>query len=189
LKEEDWYKESVKQDADSNDSSKQVFSRQFVRDTQVDTDLQLLIPDFYVSNLTERLLLYRELDNFTKEEELTAFESNLRDRFGPLPTEVIELINVVRMRWKAMKLGFEKITLKNGIMLAYFLSKQDSDYYNSSEFKAVLLYVQKSPNQTSLKEKNNKLWLSIQNVKSVDFAIQMFDKINAFLEKNKEETN
>ncbi len=189
LKEEDWYKESIKQEAEENNSGKQVFSRQFVKDTLVDTDLQLLIPDSYVSNLTERLLLYRELDNLTKEEDLAIFESNLRDRFGPLPIEVIELINVVRMRWKAMKLGFEKITLKNGIMLAYFLSKQDSDYYNSDEFKAVLSYVQKSPNQTALKEKNNKLWLSIQNVKSVDFAIQMFDKINALLEKDKEKAN
>ena len=121
--------------------------------------------------------MYRELDNFTKTEELLTFENNLRDRFGPLPIEVSELINVVRMRWAAMKLGFEKITLKNNKMLAYFLSKQDSEYYNSSMFKAVLSYAQKTPKQSNLKEQNNKLWLTIENIKSVDEAIVVFEKI------------
>ena len=81
------------------------------------------------------------------------------------------------MRWKAMKLGFEKITLKNNKMLAYFLSKQDSDYYNSPMFKAVLQYAQKTPKQTALKEQNSKLWLTIEQVKSVDEAIRLLDKI------------
>lgn len=180
LKEEDWYKQSVEPDmADNTDKS--VFSRQFVKETTVDTDLQLLIPESYVSNLTERLLLYRELDNITKEEELEVYSLNMRDRFGPLPVEVKELIEVVRMRWAAMKLGFEKITLKNNKMLAYFLSKQDSDYYNSPMFKAVLQYAQKTPKQTALKEQNNKLWLTIENIKSVDEARTVLDKINAMI--------
>ena len=178
LKQEDWYKEVVN-DGEGASADKSVFSRQFVKDTVVDTDLQLLIPDTYVSNLTERLLLYRELDNFTKTEELLTFENNLRDRFGPLPVEVSELINVVRMRWAAMKLGFEKITLKNNKMLAYFLSKQDSEYYNSPMFKAVLSYVQKTPKRTNLKEQNSKLWLTIENIKSVDEAIIVFEKISS----------
>ena len=176
LKQEDWYKEVV-EDGQGANADKSVFSRQFVKDTVVDTDLQLLIPDSYVSNLTERLLLYRELDNISKEDELALFQSKLRDRFGPLPIEVSELINVVRMRWAAMKLGFEKITLKNNKMISYFLSKQDSDYYNSPMFKAVLLYAQKTPKQAALKEQNNKLWLTIENIKSVDEAIVVFEKI------------
>ncbi len=180
LKQEDWYKETI-EDGESANTDKSVFSRQFVKETTVDTDLQLLIPDTYVSNLTERLLLYRELDNIAKTEDLEVFESKLRDRFGPLPTEAIELINVVRMRWAAMKLGFEKITLKNNKMLSYFLSKQDSDYYNSPMFKAVLLYAQKTPKQTALKEQNNKLWLTIENVKSVNEAITVLEKINALV--------
>jgi transcription-repair coupling factor (superfamily II helicase) len=180
LKQEDWYKDVV-DEGEGASADKSVFSRQFVKDTVVDTDLQLLIPDTFVSNLTERLLLYRELDNFTKTEELLTFENNLRDRFGPLPIEVSELINVVRMRWAAMKLGFEKITLKNNKMLAYFLSKQDSDYYNSPMFKAVLSYAQKTPKQTNLKEQNNKLWLTIENIKSVDEAIIVFEKITGLI--------
>jgi transcription-repair coupling factor (superfamily II helicase) len=86
------------------------------------------------------------------------------------------------MRWKAMKLGFEKITLKNNKMIAYFLSKQDSDYYNSPMFKAVLQYAQKTPKQTALKEQNNKLWLTIEHMKSVDEAIQLLDKITALVQ-------
>lgn len=181
LKQEDWYRQTVDEDA-STESDKSVFSRQFVKETTVDTDLQLLIPESYVNNLTERLLLYRELDNIAKPEELILFEARLRDRFGPLPVEAVELINVVRMRWKAMKLGFEKITLKNGKMLSYFLSKQDSDYYNSPMFKAVLLYAQKTPKQTALKEQNSKLWLTIEQVKSVDEAIQVLEKITALVQ-------
>jgi transcription-repair coupling factor (superfamily II helicase) len=182
LKQEDWYKEVV-EDGEGASADKSVFSRQFVKDTVVDTDLQLLIPDSYVSNLTERLLLYRELDNISKEDELALFQSKLRDRFGPLPIEVSELINVVRMRWAAMTLGFEKITLKNNKMLSYFLSKQDSDYYNSPMFKAVLSYAQKTPKQTALKEQNNKLWLTIENIKSVDEAIVVLEKITSMLVK------
>ncbi|MBI3520716.1 MAG: transcription-repair coupling factor, partial [Bacteroidetes bacterium] len=186
LKQEDWYKQTI-EEGESANVDKSVFSRQFVKETVVDTDLALLIPDTYVSNLTERLLLYRELDNVAKPEELVVFESKLRDRFGPLPTEAIELINVVRMRWAAMQLGFEKITLKNNKMIAYFLSKQDSEYYNSPMFKAVLLYAQKTPKQAALKEQNNKLWLTIENIKSVDEAIVVFEKITSLLVKSTQE--
>ncbi len=188
LKQEDWYKEVVNE-GEGASSDKSVFSRQFVKDTVVDTDLQLLIPDSYVSNLTERLLLYRELDNISKEDDLALFQSKLRDRFGPLPVEVSELINVVRMRWAAMKLGFEKITLKNNKMISYFLSKQDSDYYNSPMFKAVLSYAQKTPKQSALKEQNSKLWLTIENIKSVDEAIVVFEKITSMLIKPTEVEN
>src|SRR5690606_38311591 len=100
--------------------------------------------------LTERLLLYRELDNITKEEDLALFEKDLRDRFGPVPPEAIELVNVVRLRWKAMRMGFEKLTLKNKKMLAYFLNKQQSDYFSSPMFRAALAFAQKYPNLCNL---------------------------------------
>ncbi len=164
LKEEDWYKDAV---GEEGSLDKTIFSRQFVKETVIETDLQLLIPEVYVSSLTERLLLYRELDNITKEEDLTAFENNMRDRFGPVPTEAIELISLVRMRWQAMKLGFEKLTLKNGKLLTYFLSKQDSDYFNSPMFKAALLFAQKHPQRCKLKEQNNRLWLTVEDVDSI----------------------
>jgi transcription-repair coupling factor (superfamily II helicase) len=178
LKEEQWYKETI---AENGEADKSAFSRQFVRDTVVDTDLQLLIPDEYVSSLTERLLLYRELDNIVKEEDLTSFENGLRDRFGPLPAEATELINVVRLRWKAMHLGFEKLTLKNKKMLAYFLNKQQSDYFSSPIFQASLLYAQKYPSRCVLKEQNNKLYLTIEGVDSVQRATEVMEGIKQFV--------
>jgi len=179
LKEEDWYKE-ISEENHVSDTS--VFSRQFVKDTVVDTDLQLLIPDSYVGSLTERLLLYRELDNITKEEGLFTFEAGLRDRFGPLPAEAVELINVVRLRWKAMRLGFEKLTLKNNKMLAYFLYKQESTYFSSPMFQAALLYAQKYPNLCTLKEQNKKLYLAIEDVGSVKRSAEVLSQIENLIQ-------
>jgi transcription-repair coupling factor (superfamily II helicase) len=179
LKEEAWYKESIGEE-ETKDTS--IFSRQFVKETVIDTDLQLLIPEEYVSSLTERLLLYRELDNITKEEDLDLYEKNLRDRFGPLPIEVVELINVVRMRWKAMKLGFEKLILKNKKMLAYFLNKQESDYFSSPMFQASLMFAQKYPNLSTLKEQNKKLYLTIEDVGSVKRAAEVLTQIEDLIQ-------
>jgi len=179
LKEEDWYKDVV---GEEHESDKSIFSRQFVKETVIDTDLPLLIPDTYVSSLTERLLLYRELDNITKEEDLQKFELNLKDRFGPLPLEVTELINVVRMRWKAMKLGFEKLTLKNKKLLAYFLNKQESDYFSSPMFQAALLFAQKYPNLCTLKEQNKKLYLTVEDVASVKRSAEVLTQIETLIQ-------
>jgi transcription-repair coupling factor (superfamily II helicase) len=178
LKEEEWYKEIS---GEENTTDKSVFSRQFVKETVVETDLQLLIPDNYVSSLTERLLLYRELDNITKEEDLLAFENNLRDRFGPVPAEVTELINIVRVRWQAMKLGFEKLVLKNKKMIAYFISKKNSDFFSTPIFHASLAYAQKYPRLCQLKEQNNKLLLTIEDVNSVKRSAEIFEKIEALI--------
>jgi transcription-repair coupling factor (superfamily II helicase) len=180
LKEEGWYKDTVGNSAETQDAS--IFSRQFVKETVVDTDLQLLIPEGYVDSLTERLLLYRELDNITKEEDLTTFEKNLRDRFGPLPAEAIELINVVRMRWKAMRLGFEKLTLKNKKMLAYFLNKQESDYFSSPMFQAALMFAQKHPHRCVIKEQNKKLYLTIEDVESVKQSTEVLNQIENLIQ-------
>ncbi len=179
LKEEEWYKEAV---GENEQQEKSVFSRQFVKETVIDTDLQLLIPDNYVSSLTERLLLYRELDNILKEDELQQFELNLRDRFGPVPEESIELINVVRMRWKAMHLGFEKLTLKNKKMLCYFLNKQESDYFSSPMFQAALLFAQKYPSLCTLKEQNNKLYLTIEDVATIHRASDVLQQIEILIQ-------
>jgi transcription-repair coupling factor (superfamily II helicase) len=178
LKEEKWYKEIA---GEENTNDKSVFSRQFVKETVVDTDLQLLIPDAYVSSLTERLLLYRELDNITKDEDLLVFENNLRDRFGPVPTEVSELINVLRIRWHAMKLGFEKLTLKNGKMIAYFISKQNSDFFATPIFHASIAFAQKYALLCKLKEQNNKLLLSIEDVTSVKRTAEVLHQIEKLI--------
>lgn len=180
LKEESWYKETI---GDHEDKDKSVFSRQFVKDTVIETDLSLLIPDRYVENLTERLILYRELDNITKEEDLQRYEINLRDRFGPLPPEAAELINLVRMRWQAMQLGFEKLTLKNGKMLAYFVSRQDSDYFSTPMFMAALQFAQTYPSRCVLKELPNKLYLTIEDVGSIKEAAVVITQISNFINK------
>lgn len=181
LKEENWYKDTVGEDTEGKDKS--VFSRQFVKETLVDTDLQLLIPDHYVENLTERLILYRELDNITNEEDLKIFEENLRDRFGPIPIEAIELINVVRFRWKAMRLGFEKVTLKGSKMLAYFVAQKDSDYFSTPIFHAVMAFAQKYKHLSRLKEQNEKLYLTIEDVDSVSKASNALENMEALIGK------
>ena len=185
LKEEAWYKESVGEPAE-DDPSKSVFSRQFVKETVIDSDLELLIPDTYVASLTERLVLYRELDNITTEDDLVSFENNLRDRFGPIPNAARELINLVRMRWKAMKIGFEKMTLKNQKMICYFVSNQKSDYYGSANFKAVLAYVQKYPSLCQMKEQNNKLILVIEDVTAIYRAEEILSGITLILQENEQ---
>ena len=183
LKQEDWYKETVVKEEEEETQDRSVFSRQFVKETVIDTDLQLLIPDYYVSNLTERLLLYRELDNITKEEDLIKYEENLRDRFGPVPSEAIELINVVRFRWKAMALGFEKVTLKNSKMLAYFVAQKDSPYYSTPVFHGVIAFAQKYSNMCRLKEQNDKFYLTIEDVEDVKQAMHVLEQMNTLIEK------
>lgn len=108
LKEEDWYQESMLQSGTGTNNEHAVFSKSFVKETQLETDFELLIPEYYIKNLTERLNLYRELDCIDKETQLIEFENKLRDRFGVAPKQVYELINVVRLRWHAMEAGFEK---------------------------------------------------------------------------------
>jgi transcription-repair coupling factor (superfamily II helicase) len=174
IKEEEWYQE-MKGDEKAADHS--IFSRQFVKETVIDTDLQLLIPEAYVNSLTERLLLYRELDNITKEEDLVQYEINLRDRFGPIPQEAVELINVVRMRWHAAKLGFEKLTLKNNKMLAYFVSRKNSEYFATPVFQACIAFAQKYPGLCTLKEQNNRLWLTIEDVTSIKRTSDVLQQI------------
>ena len=143
----------------------------YVRDTQVDTDLEILIPDEYVGNITERLSLYRQLDDSQSEDDLSRFESMLRDRFGPVPDPVIELIDTIRLRWLAMDIGIERLVLKNGRMTCYFIANQQSQYYQSESFTRVLKFIQNNPRAAKMKEANNKLTLTFESVKSVKDAI------------------
>ena len=135
------------------------------------------------------MLLYRELDNITKEEDLLIFEKNLKDRFGPVPIETIELIRVVKMRWKAMKLGFEKLTLKNNKMFAYFLNKQKSEYFSSPIFQGSLMFSQKYHSLCKLKEQNGKLYLAIDDVKSIKRADEVLSQIESLIQTPQEANN
>ena len=156
---------------------KQIAQQKFVTDCQIDTDLELLFPDNYINNISERIRLYRELDNIETEEKLLDFENQLKDRFGNLPSQTVELMNVVRLRWVAVELGFEKIILKNEKMVAYFISNQESPYYKSTIFSKILGFIQQNPQDIKMKETNNKLTLSFDHTKNVQNAIDKTQKI------------
>lgn len=143
----------------------------FIRDTQIDTDMEILIPDQYVDNITERLSLYRQLDDSKSEDDLNRFENMMRDRFGPIPEQVEELIDTVRLRWLAMAIGFERLVLKNKRMTGYFIQKQTSPYYQSEAFTKVLQFVQAN-RQVKMKENNQKLTLTFEGITSVKAAMR-----------------
>lgn len=152
----------------------------YVTDCQVDTDMEILFPDKYIANVTERVRLYRELDNIENEENLKEFEQQLLDRFGPVPEPTMELLNVVRLRWEARNLGFEKLFLKNNKMLIWFVSNQMSPYYQSPTFEKIIRFVQRNPNLFQMKEAKDKLTMSAENVSSISEAMKLLQKIKQF---------
>ncbi len=145
----------------------------FVDDCQIDTDLELLFPEEYISNISERMNLYRELDQIQRQEDLQLYEKGLIDRFGPLPGPSQDLLQVVNLRQLANRLGFEKIVLKNDIMIGYFVSNQDSPLYKSKVFTRILSFVQKQPRLFRMKEQNNKLTLACEPIHSVTAACEL----------------
>ncbi|MFO7615960.1 MAG: transcription-repair coupling factor [Bacteroidales bacterium] len=145
----------------------------YVSDPTIDSDLELLFPESYIESTRERVRLYRELDEVANEEALEKFCIQLTDRFGEMPPQTKELINIVRTRWMAMKYGIERIQLKNDRMVLYFISDPESNFYQSGEFTAVLNYVQKNPKRCHMKEINGKLTLSFGNVRSVSKALEL----------------
>jgi len=154
---------------------------QYTIDCQIDTDLELLFPDDYVSNVSERIRLYRELDDIGNEEKLKEFEQQLTDRFGAIPEPTRELMNVVRLRWMAGQLGFEKIILKNGKMLIWFVSNQMSPYYHSPVFEKIIRFVQKNPFLFQMKEAKDKLTMISESVYSISEAMKTLKKIQSFV--------
>lgn len=146
---------------------------EYIRECQLETDLELLIPDNYVSNISERLALYKELDNVDNEEWLMAYLDRLIDRFGPIPPQLDGLINAVRLRWLAKKAGFEKIILKNDCLVGHFISNQESEYYKSDLFLRVLEYVKRNPRNCRLKEAHERLTLTIDPVTTIFEALEI----------------
>lgn len=141
-----------------------------LEDCVIETDLELLIPEKYVGNITERLSLYTQLDEFKTRAQLEEFGRNLSDRFGPLPQQVVQLMKSVELRWLAVELGFEKLILKDGTLRGYFISKPDSSFYQSEVFGAVLDFVKTNPGTCVLKEVGQKLMLKFEGVKSIEKA-------------------
>ena len=162
---------------EKEDTSRAFLNMKFGSDCQIDTDMQLLFPDSYIQSTSERMLLYRELDNLENEEALVQFEAGLIDRFGKLPAESLELIEVVRLRRAAVELGMEKIILKHQKMVCNFISNPQSPYYQSPIFGKVLQYVQSHPQTCRMKEGNNKLSLTFDKVKSVKKAKEILEGV------------
>ena len=155
----------------------------YVKDVTIDTDFELLFPDSYVNNIAERLNLYTQLNNLKTEEELYIFEKDLIDRFGELPKEVTDLLNSVQIKWLATKIGFEKIIMKQGKLIGYFLNDQQSRFYQSANFTKVLKFVQTNPSACKMKEKQTRsglrLMLTFENIKSVKQALEALQPIVA----------
>ncbi len=151
--------------------------RFYVKDCQLDTDLEILIPDTYVSNISERLNLYKELNNFTEEEEIMTFIEQLNDRFGSVPREIYNVCDALRLRWFAKEIGFERIILKNKKMRAYFPSKADSPYYNSDAFKKSLDYLKHHFDSCEMTEKKGKLSIRIKDISDIKGALKVCKEI------------
>ncbi|MEJ1236839.1 transcription-repair coupling factor [Chryseolinea sp. T2] len=147
-----------------------------VQDCVIETDLEILIPDRYVNNISERLQLYSRLDNIKNEDELQLFANEVKDRFGPLPPATEELVNTVRLRWLGERLGFERLSIKSEKMRAYFISSNDN-YFKSDVFGQILSFVQKHPKQCKIKDSAGKAMLLIENIKTVDSAIAFLQQM------------
>lgn len=156
-------------------------TKEYIKDIQIDTDFELLFPDEYISNISERLNLYNELSTIKTEADLAAYEQRLIDRFGPLPKPALALLNSVRIKWKATQLGIEKLIFKQGKMIGYFLGDQQSNFYQSNRFMKVLKFAQTNGNLCKIKEKETKsglrLLISFDNVKSVNKALELINMI------------
>lgn len=157
--------------------------KEYVKDITIDTDFELLFPDDYVNNITERLNLYTKLNEIKTEEELLKFESDITDRFGEMPAQVVDLICSMRIKWIGAKLGFEKIIMKHGKLVGYFISDQQSNFYKSPSFTKVLQFVQTNPLACKMKEKQTRkglrLLLTFENIISVEKALSALQPVLA----------
>ncbi len=159
----------------------QLKTKNYVLDCQVDTDMELLIPESYVQNIAERIRLYKRIDNLQTEGELEIFEEELTDRFGTIPDQVRRLMLIVRLRWKAVQLGFEKLIMKNGKLIAFFVTNQESPYYQSNIFSGILDYVQHHKKGIKLKERNHKLSLVVEAVNDVEKCLALMKHLQEYV--------
>ncbi|SIS96249.1 transcription-repair coupling factor [Chryseobacterium ureilyticum] len=168
--------EELKDDADfenlfDNEEDRQKLFKS-VKDVNIDTDLELMLPDFYISNTEERLLLYQKIAEINNEKDLHQFELELIDRFGALPKEAVNLLKSVSLKWLAADIGFDKIVMKNGIFLGYFPSNPQDKFYQTDRFRHIINYLTRNPAEAQLKEKagkeGNQLMMRKERVKNVD---------------------
>ena len=157
--------------ADDIKEGREVSGEEFVEDCAVESDLPMFFPDTYVPTSSERMLLYRELDNITDDDALKTYRQRLVDRFGPVPHEGEELMQVVMLRRLGRKLGCEKIMLRQGFMTMQFVSNQASAFYKSKAFGRIIGYVMDNPRRCNFKDANGHRIIKINNVPSVAEAV------------------
>lgn len=145
--------------------------QEFVKECVIETDLEVLLPDHYVSSVSERLLLYKELNDLSTEEELDRYRQRLEDRFGPIPHPTEELIQTITMRRMAKDFGIEKLVLKQQRMVCHFSSNQDNPFYRSANFGRLIKYAQTHPTSVHLKETADRLTLVCDQIESIQAAI------------------
>jgi transcription-repair coupling factor (superfamily II helicase) len=149
----------------------------YVSDFQIDTDLEIMFPDEYISNIPERIRLYKELNEIMDEDSLKSFERKLTDRFGVLPAPARALLDIVKIKWLAVNLGIEKILLKNDLLIANFVSDPDSLFYRSNLFVSIMNYVNRHQKRMSVKQKEAKLSLTISEIRTVIEAIMVLNEM------------
>ncbi len=155
--------------------------RVFVKDAQIDTDFEILFPDDYINSVKERLSLYTKLNGITTEADLQAFETELKDRFGELPVPTQDLLDSVRLKWIAASMGLEKLVLKQGQLIGYFIADQQSAFYQTPRFREVLHYVQTHPQQLMLKEKETRQGLRLLlKSNGMDSIKKVYELLQAF---------
>lgn len=150
-----------------------ISGEQFVEESTVESDLELLLPADYVTGSSERMLLYRELDSLTLDKDVDAFRSRLEDRFGAVPPETEELLRIVPLRRLAARLGAEKIFLKGGRMTLFLVANQESPYYQSEAFGKLIAYMMKYPRISDLRDQNGKRSMVIKSVPNVETAVSI----------------
>ncbi|WP_257666977.1 transcription-repair coupling factor [Parapedobacter tibetensis] len=147
--------------------------KDYVSFTQMDTDLEVLIPDEYVTSIGERYNLYNDIAKLENEEQLEAFKTALQDRFGPIPKQVHELLNTLRLQWLGKEIGFEKISYKKNVLRGYFVNNTKSGYFESDRFGKVLQFVQQNPTICNLKEVRGSLRIAFEHVPDIRQAISI----------------
>jgi transcription-repair coupling factor (superfamily II helicase) len=151
----------------------------YVKEVQIDTDLELFIPDNYINIVKERLSLYQELSQIKTNKKLIDFENKITDRFGPLPEPAIELLESIKLKWVATQLGMERLIIKKGSCICYFISDQQSEFFQTKTFSFLLTKIQEDPDRITLKEKNTpnglKLILTIQSIGEIQTLTELLD--------------
>ncbi len=162
--------------APNTDSEGKVETR-YIDDSHIDIDVPSLLPDSYISQTAEKLKLYRELDSIATEEKLQEFTTRLIDRFGALPREAEELLNVVRLRWEAIRLGMERVKVKNGLVIVHFIADPKSSYFKSDTFMELLKKVTAEPDRYVLRNQNERLAMTIRRVADIESAYKLLSTL------------